>query len=96
MQDGASAHIALSVKAWFDENDITVLPWCARLPDLNPIENLWSWMDRRLAKTRMHTVDELKEEVAKHWLEIPRELCMSLIESMSKRVRAGMLSLKKW
>ena len=44
MQDGASAHTAHSVRDWLAEQDINVLPWCARSPDLNPIENIWSWM----------------------------------------------------
>ena len=88
MQDGASAHTAHSVRDWLAEKDINVLPWCARSPDLNPIENIWSWMDRKLCKATLTTVDQLKEAVDKLWLEIPMEICMNLIESMPKRVRA--------
>ncbi|POM60448.1 Transposase [Phytophthora palmivora] len=32
----------------FEEQDMHVLPWTARSPDLNPIENLWSSMSRRV------------------------------------------------
>jgi hypothetical protein len=87
-QDGAPAHTANSITDWFNENQITVLPWCARSPDLNPIENIWSWMDRKLCKVAISSVEDLKEKLEQLWLTIPRELCMQLIESMPKRVRA--------
>ncbi|KAA8491832.1 GTPase Obg [Porphyridium purpureum] len=38
-QDNALAHTANSTKAWLDALGVTVLPWPARSPDLNPIEN---------------------------------------------------------
>jgi len=40
MQDGAPVHIANSVKDYFAKNKIRVLDWCARSPDLNPIEHI--------------------------------------------------------
>ena len=85
MQDGAPAHRANSIKSWFEEKDIELLPWCPRSPDLNPIESIWSWMDRRLVKNQLTSI---KYQLEHLWLEIPLEMCMRLIESMPKRVRA--------
>lgn len=89
-QDGATAHTAHSVRDWLSSQQITVIPWCARSPDLNPDlkENIWSYMDSKLVKCKLTSVEGLKEQLQKIWLEIPRELCMNLIESMPKRVRA--------
>ena len=86
-QDGASAHTAKSVQAYFEGKKIRVLPWCARSPDLNPIENIWAWMDRKTLDTKVTSVEHLKEVLAATWESIPRELCMKLVESMSKRVK---------
>jgi transposase len=88
MQDGAPAHTANSIKDWIASQQIDLLDWCPRSPDLNPIENIWSWMDARLAKENLRTVDELKEALEALWLDVPSELVKKLIESMPKRVKA--------
>ena len=86
MQDGAPAHTANSVKDYFRTNDIRLLDWCARSPDLNPIENVWACMDRQMSKISITSIEHLKEVLNKIWLEVPRDMCMRLIESMPRRV----------
>ena len=86
-QDGAPAHTAKRSKEWFDEKNVEVLQNPPRSPDLNPIENIWSWIDRHLTRTQITSVDHLKEILEQKWSEVPIELCMSLVESMPKRVK---------
>ncbi|CAF0957322.1 unnamed protein product, partial [Brachionus calyciflorus] len=67
-QDGASAHTAHSIRDWFKEQNIEVLPWCPGSPDLSPIENLWSFIDAILFNTRNTLIDHLKQVLHKEWL----------------------------
>ncbi|CAF1078593.1 unnamed protein product [Brachionus calyciflorus] len=71
--DCASAHTAHSIRDWFKEQNIEVLPWCPRSPDLCPIENLWSFMDAKLVNTRITSIDHLKQVLNKEWLSVTTE-----------------------
>ena len=61
------AHTANSVKEWFQIQPVTLLPWPVRSPDLNPIENIWSWMDRKLSRENVESVAQLKLAPEKIW-----------------------------
>ena len=79
-QDNAPCHKAKSVTAWFKANQVNVLSWPARSPDLNPIENVWSWINRKLAKAPVTSAETLKQSL-KELFEIQ--------EQMDKKVNAN-------
>ncbi len=64
-QDLAPAHTAKGTKSWFNDHGVTVLVWPANSPDLNPIENLWGIVKRKMRDTRPNNADELKATVKK-------------------------------
>ena len=70
------------------QNQVEIMPWPARSPDLNPIENLWVWIDRKLQTKVITNKDQLNEAIREAWLEIPAELCKALVESMPRRMAA--------
>ncbi len=87
-QDLAPAHTAKGTKNWFNDHGVTVLDWPANSPDLNPIENLWGIVKRKMRDTRPNNADELKATVKETWASIPPQQCHKLITSMPRRIEA--------
>jgi transposase len=85
-QDNAPCHRADYTMQWFDQQEIRVLPWPPTSPDLNPIENVWSIIDRELAKVKIGSVAQLKEEIKRIWYEISDQTWADLSKSVSGRV----------
>ncbi len=54
-QDLAPAHTAKSTKSWLNEHGVGVLDWPANSPDLNPVENLWGIVKRKIRKQETKT-----------------------------------------
>ncbi len=87
-QDLAPAHTAKGTKSWFNDHGVTVLDWPANSPDLNPIENLWGIVKRKMRDTRPNNADDLKATVKETWASIPPQQCHKLITSMPCRIEA--------
>ncbi|CAK9813888.1 Transposable element Tc1 transposase [Anthophora plagiata] len=56
-------------------------------PDLNPIENLWDELDRRIRTTPINTKEELKRRLQEEWLRIGQDYLKKIICNMSTRLR---------
>ncbi len=87
-QDLATAHTAKGTKSWFNDHGVTVLDWPANSPDLNPIENLWGIVKRKMRDTRPNNADDLKAAIKATWASIPPQQCHKLITSMPHRIEA--------
>ena len=64
---------------------ITIPPYS---PDLNPIENLWELMDKRMEKRNATTMEEVKNAWAEEWDKVSREeieFIQNCMRSMRKR-----------
>lgn len=89
-QDNDPKHTSCKASKWFKDNNINVLKWPAQSPDLNPIEHLWSHLKRQLAASEAPPagIHELWDQVQAEWEKIPPEVCVGLIESMPRRIKA--------
>ena len=71
-----------------EKKRLNLMPWPARSPDLNPIENLWSWMDCTLQKSKPTNLVQLKTQMQELWNTVPQELIRKLIDPMPRKVLA--------
>ena len=78
-------HTAKVVKQWFKDNNISVLDWPPQSPDLNPIDNLWEIVNRRINRDGMRNKDQLFAEIQTAWAAIPQNIIDNLIQSMPQR-----------
>jgi transposase len=85
-QDNAPCHKAANTIRWFDEQGIQLLPWPPTSPDLNPIENVWSIIDRQLEKMKINGIAELEEAIKKIWYSIDKKTWKKLSDSLCERV----------
>ena len=88
MQDNAPIHRSTSTKSWLEANEVKTLDWPPLSPDLNPIENLWGYLSRKVyGNGRQFTsIPALKAEIVKCWSEVTPELRTNLILSMKDRL----------
>ncbi len=72
-----------STKSWLNDHGVGVLDWPANSQDLNPIENLWGIVKRKMRNKRPK-----KATVKETWASIPPQQCHKLITSMPRRIEA--------
>lgn len=87
-QDNASIHVSKESKAWFASVDIELLDWPARSPDLNPMENLWGILARKVyhGGRKYSSIQELEVAVRHYWRQIDTSMLEKLVNSMPNRL----------
>jgi hypothetical protein len=103
-QDNSQLHNAGSTQTWLLHNAISWIDWPPYSPDLNPIENAWALLKRKL-RSLFPDLRDLKNNEADRarfeacakaaWDAIPQDQIRGLLESLPRRLRA-VIRVRGW
>ena len=87
VQDGARAHTSSLIKDFCELKKVNVVKnWPPRSPDLNPIENLWAIIARKVSDCGPTDVKQLTAFIKKEWDAFPQSEIDALVMSFQNRV----------
>ncbi len=86
--DNARPHTARATVDFLANQNVTVLPWPSKSPDLNPIEHLWDALDKRVRSRNPapQNLRQLQQALEQEWGRIPQARIRRLVASMPRRV----------
>ena len=56
-------------------------------PDLNTIEDMWSYLDRKVKEAEVTNIHHLKRVLNKEWKNLPWSLIRKSVDSMPRRLQ---------
>uniref|UniRef100_A0A8C7GGU9 Tc1-like transposase DDE domain-containing protein n=1 Tax=Oncorhynchus kisutch TaxID=8019 RepID=A0A8C7GGU9_ONCKI len=88
--DNATSQTARSVCDYLQDRNVSVLPWPAKSPDLNPNEHVWDLLEWRVRARAIpaRNVRELAGAWVEEWGNISQQELTNLVQSMRRRCTA--------
>lgn len=85
-EDNDPKHTSIKCSTWRAENKVQRLSWPSNSPDLNPIENVWSFMKSQIRGKSFRSADALERKIKNIWQNLSPEYAKKLVNSMSSRL----------
>lgn len=94
-QDNAPIHKSALTMKWFEDHEINPIKWPPYSPDLNPIENVWALLKRKIAKKypllRTSKVNEENKQllmvaIKDCWDNLKQDTIDTIIKSLPRRL----------
>ena len=84
--DNDPKHISKVVAKWLKDNKVKVLEWTSQSLDLNPIENMWAELTKRVRARRPTNLTQLHLLCQEEWARIHPTYCRKLVEGYLKHL----------
>ena len=87
--DGAHRDVSSTIRSWNRQASCTVglvQSWPANSPDLSPIENLWSYVDRQVQAKGCKTFADFRAAVHAEWGKVSAVMARQYMNSMPTRL----------
>lgn len=87
-QDNDPKRTSKIAKQFLEKEVPKTIDWPSNSPDINPIENLWSILKRRVEKRKPSNIDDLNRFLHEEWEKVEKTIVINLVNSMQSRCLA--------
>lgn len=87
-QDNAPCHKARLITDFLRDTGVNTLDWPPQSPDLNIIENVWSYIKGKRSPCLTRTREETINEIEGLWKDISLETIQNLVKSIPRRLQS--------
>jgi transposase len=91
-QDNDPKHTARITKVFMSENVPVVMGRPSNSPDLNPIENVWAFIKKRVEKRKPQNIGDLARKCMEEWVRLGREKVTLFLDATKQRCEAVILA----